>query len=273
MDTLQILIAAIKSLPGLSGGFDITDSNHDCPDIYSELWPRGSSEFDQMASVVSGAKIIRGIEQVSMLPAAALDVKMLDYGCGDGDLIAALNSTGRKAVGYDKAKTKTANCYDDWAKIVDLAPFKLAILYDVLDHTDLSGFIEILEEIKTVIHSDGRIFIRTHPFSAVNGTHDFSPINLAFAHLSLTPSESMKLGIKPWDNIKVVLPLEFYERVFGLLGFSVISRKIHHSQVNPFVSANLMTRIKRLHYSESMSVEHIEKSLSINYIDFLLAPV
>jgi hypothetical protein len=272
MDTLEIIIAAIKSLPGLSGGYDITDSNHDCPDLSSELWPRGTTEFDHMATVISGAKIIRGIEQASILPAAALDVKMLDYGCGDGELIAALNSTGRKAVGYDKTSTTTANCYVDWSKIIDLAPYKLAILYDVIDHTDLAGVIEIIEQIKTVIHSNGRIFVRVHPFSSVNGTHDFSPVNLAFAHMCLTPSESLKIGLKPWDHLRVVLPLEFYERVFGLLGLAVVSKKVHHSQVNPFVVSHLMNRIKRLHYSETMSAEHIEKSISINYIDFLLAP-
>jgi len=265
------LITAITSLPGLSCGFDLTDSSHDCPDILSEHWPRGSTEFDHMASIVGGARIIRGIEQASILPAASLDVKMLDYGCGEGDLIAALNRAGRKAVGYDKASPKMAGCYDNWAKVVDLAPFKLVILYDVLDHTDLPSFIGIFEHVRTVIHSDGKIFIRVHPFSSVNGSHDFSPINLAFAHMCLTPSETIKLGLKSWDSIKVVLPLEFYERVFGLLGFTVISKKIHHSQTIPFVSSHLMTRIKRLHYSVSMSEEQIEKSLSINYIDFLLA--
>ena len=272
MDTLKILIEAIKSLPGLSAGYDTTDTNTDCPDLASDLWPRASTEFDHMASVIGGAKIIRGIEQISMLPAAALDVKMLDFGCGNGDLIAALNSTGRKAVGYDKTTQSTNNCFSDWAKIIDLAPFKLAILYDVLDHTDLQDFIEILEQIKTVIHSDGKIFIRVHPFSSINGSHDFSPINLAFAHLCLTPSEMTRFGLKTWQNIKVVLPLEFYERVFGLLGYAVVSKKVHHSQVNPFVVSNLMPRIRRLHYSETMSTELIEKSLSINYIDFLLAP-
>jgi hypothetical protein len=68
------------------------------------------------------------------------------------------------------------------------------------------------------------------------------------------------------------LPLEFYERVFGLLAFNVVSKKVHHSQVNPYVTSFLMARIKRLHYSETMPDEHIEKSLSVNYIDFLLAP-
>ena len=97
-------------------------------------------------------------------------------------------------------------------------------------------------------------------------------MNLAFSHMCFTPSEAIKFGLKSWDNIKVVLPLEFYERVFSLLGFSVVSKKIHHSQTIPFVTSHLMTRIKRLHYSESMSEEHIEKSISINYIDFLLAP-
>jgi hypothetical protein len=265
------LITAITSLPGLSNGFDLTDSSHDCPDLTSEHWPRGTAEFDHMASIVGGARIIRGIEQASILPAASIDVKMLDYGCGDGDLIAALNRAGRKAVGYDKASPKMADCYNNWAQVVDLAPFKLVILYDVLDHTDLPSFIEIFEHVKTVIHSDGKIFIRVHPFSSVNGSHDFSPINLAFAHMCLTPSEAIKFGLKPWDSIKVVLPLEFYERVFGLLGFTVVSKKIHHSQTIPFVSSHLMARIKRLHYSDSISEEHIEKSLSINYMDFLLA--
>jgi len=265
------LITAITSLPGLSNGFDLTDSSHDCPDLTSEHWPRGTAEFDHMASIVGGARIIRGIEQASILPAASLDVKMLDYGCGDGDLIAALNRAGRKAVGYDKASPKMADCYNNWAQVVDLAPFKLVILFDVLDHTDLPSFIKIFEHVKTVIHSDGKLFIRVHPFSSVNGSHDFSPINLAFAHMCLTPSEAIKFGLKPWDSIKVVLPLEFYERVFGLLGFTVVSKKIHHSQTIPFVSSHLMARIKRLHYSDSMSEEHIEKSLSINYMDFLLA--
>lgn len=266
------MITAIKSLPGLSCGFDLTDSSYDCPNISSEHWPKGSTEFDHMASVVGGAKIIRGIEQASILPAASLDVKMLDYGCGDGDLITALNRAGRKAVGYDKEIPKMADCYNSWAKVVDLAPFKLVVLYDVLDHTDLPSFIEIFEHVKTVIHSDGKIFIRVHPFSAANGSHDFSPMNLAFAHMCFTPSEAIKFGLKSWDNIKVVLPLEFYERVFSLLGFFVVSKKIHHSQTIPFVTSHLMARIKRLHYSESMSEEHIEKSISINYIDFLLAP-
>ena len=272
MDTIKILIEAIKSLPGLSGGYDLTDTQSDCPDLSSELWPRGSTEFDHMATVIGGAKIIRGIEQISMLPAAALDVKMLDFGCGGGDLIAALNSTGRKAVGYDKTVTSITNCYNDWAKIVELAPFKLVILYDVIDHTELQDFIDIIEQAKTVIHTDGRIFIRVHPYSSINGSHDFSPINLAFAHLCLTPSEKIRFGLKTWNNIRVVLPLEFYERVFSLLGLVVVSKKVHHSQINPFVSSNLMARIKRLHYSETMPAEHIEKSLSVNYIDFLLAP-
>lgn len=223
-----------------------------------------------MSSVLYGAKLIRAIEQSMILPLKGRDAKILDYGCGDGLTVNTLRHMGKSAIGYDVKNTEEEFCYDDFDIVIEQAPFHLISVYDVIDHINIDGINQMFNRLRKVIHGNGKIFIRVHPFCSIDGTHSFSPVNLAYMHLCLTPEEMKTQGIKDWTGLKVVRPLDFYDTLISRGGFKTISKKTHNVPAAKYLDARMRKRIKSLHYDENITDDELDKLLSINLIDYLL---
>lgn len=239
--------------------------------LRTEGWQPAATEFTHMSSVLYGAKLIRAIEQSMILPLKGRDAKILDYGCGDGLTVNTLRHMGKSAIGYDIRKPNdTEFCYEDFDIIIEQAPYHLISVYDVVDHMNLDEVSQMFLRLKKVLHGSGKIFMRVHPYCSIDGTHSFSPVNLAYMHLCLTPEEMKSQGIKDWAGLKVVSPLDFYDTLISRSGFKTISKKTHNVPAAKFLDARMRKRIKSLHYDGNITDDELDKLLSINLIDYLL---
>ena len=92
--------------------------------------------------------------------------KILDYGCGRGELITHLNSNGASAIGVDiddtaikSAELNSFDLYTDLSELPKDSFFDAAILFDFVEHP--IGIRNILEDIAKYINEDGFILIWT----------------------------------------------------------------------------------------------------------------
>lgn len=237
-------------------------------------WPNAYGIFENLYDT-KGAKLIRALEIASMVPPAEANGPVLDYGCGEGYTVRALNLIGRSCTGYDKVR------FDEWQKlkvrafnnmddIVSHSPYAMVLLYDVLDHMSVIDMIKSLSDIKKVLADKSQVFLRVHPFTSRNGSH-FS-IDRAFLHLMLTTDEMNRLRIERQNVEMIINPMHFYDDLFGLLGFTVVRKIVHQTSVEEFISRTYLGRIRDIHFNISDGDDHIKEVLSVDFIDYWLNP-
>lgn len=184
------------------------------------------------------------------------DLKILDYGCGEGHLVKLLNSNGNISTGYDIKKQGLLEWEipkDDfllttnWEKIKENAPYDFVILFDVIDHLEEENPLETLLKIKSILKSNGTLFCRLHPWCSKHGSHLYKQINKAFIHLVLTEDELKELNYIPQPTGRVLKPLETYNKLFSDSGFSILNKKEERMDLNPFFKENkkIASRIKK----------------------------
>lgn len=178
------------------------------------------------------------------------DKKFLDFGCGEGHTAyKAIAQEVTLSVGYDIIKN------DNWAKyqadklilttnkeeVQQHAPFDVILIYDVIDHTTQEKASEILTLAKTLLADNGKIYMRTHPFSSRHATHLYHKTNKAFMHLVFTEDELQKLGLeKTEDHWKVVYPLAKYKALITNVNLKIRSNNVLRQQVEPFFKQQIV---------------------------------
>lgn len=105
--------------------------------------------------------------------------KILDFGCGRGELISHLNASGADAVGIDideisieSSKLNLFNLYNSLSELPNGSYFDAIILYDFVEHP--IKIREILEELSNYLLRGGLIFIWTPSAFEVNYHEDDS---------------------------------------------------------------------------------------------------
>jgi 2-polyprenyl-3-methyl-5-hydroxy-6-metoxy-1,4-benzoquinol methylase len=185
------------------------------------------------------------------------ELKILDYGCGEGHVATHLN-----AIGYDAQKhwLDSGKLTTDFSEIKKNSPFDLILLYDVLDHVEKEAPIEVLAKIKLLCHKDTKVFLRCHPWSSRHGGHLYQHINKAFIHLIFTNEELKRLGYKPDYSRKVISP-STYENWFSSMGFEVEKKDVIENRYEMFLKNKIISeRIK------SCQIEHPE----ISFVDYII---
>jgi len=170
------------------------------------------------------------------------DKRFLDFGCGNGHTVtAALTNEAAFALGYDIKNqwSEGFNCTVEWDEVVKNAPYDIILMHDVLDHIEMYDPIEALRKVKSVMSSDGRIYIRNHPWSSRHGGHLYQKKNLAFLHLIFDEVELTRIGgLEAEYNIKVFTPVETYRHWFSQADLRIDSEVLIKTPVEDFFKEN-----------------------------------
>lgn len=280
--------------------FEVQKMRMDVNDLSTQLVKHGlqqsdryAKEFQELRAVLDGAAwpvavspeaICDTDEKAAERAGSILDIlvgehlkdkSFLDYGCGRGDTIPeAKRREARVAVGYDVDLSKTPfdltkfDFASDFRVVKSRAPFDIILLHDVLDHAVVIDPLQILLQVKSVLAPKGRVYVRTHPWTARHGGHLYLQRNKAFLHLVMDAVELSRVGgLQCEHNIKVSSPLETYRHWFAETGFRVVSETPIRDKVETFFlhPSLVHERLMRLFPGPDM-VNHLE----ISFVEYVL---
>ena len=189
--------------------------------LNSDDWPRAVFQV-QIADENSEKDKDDRAEGIADILLPPLNSKrFLDFGCGEGHVANYAAKFADFSVGYDIVKSPRSRF--DWESECDNSlfttdiekarakgPFDIILLYDVLDHAQESTTKEILALAKSMLADNGKIYVRTHPWTSRHGGHAYRKINKAFVHLVFTEEELKSMGVEPEHNFKIMAPLSTY---------------------------------------------------------------
>jgi len=258
------------------------------PDYANDDWPK-AIDSDLIVGQGEIEKQFRATQIVELIGFLTKDLSVLDFGCGEGHVAHEISQTANKVVGFDKKR------YESWDEIVGSnlffitdyniikqhAPYDLIILYDVVDHM-LGDHALTLKRLGQLLNSDGKIFIRTHPWTSRHGSHLYEKINKAYLHLAVTPDEVSDI---PWDTgvstlatsapgeveytHKIARPMGAYESWFKHANLEIVSKDVQHGTVEEFFD-ELLDRIIEITWNGKIDKETAKKIMSIEFIDYVL---
>jgi 2-polyprenyl-3-methyl-5-hydroxy-6-metoxy-1,4-benzoquinol methylase len=171
-----------------------------------------------------------------------LGKKILDFGCGDGNVSHHISEKGAiQSVGYDINKVDIWDSYKpapnlllttDFSQVTSSGPYDIIILYDVIDHSaDPFG---LLNQIKSVLAPGGIVQVRCHPWCSRHGGHTYRSMNKAFSHLFLSPEAVIKFSDGKAPLQKIIHPRMTYQDWFTKCGFTVRSLEAVSDKVEDF---------------------------------------
>lgn len=180
--------------------------------------------------------------------------RFLDFGCGEGHVANYASEYADFSVGYDLIKnSKSRFDWDapterlilttDLEKVRDKGPFDVILLYDVLDHTQGSTSQDILSIVKSLLADNGKIYVRTHPWTSRHGGHAYRKINKAFVHLVFTEEELKSMGVELEYNIKSMRPVDNFSSWLEGSGLKkALEPELDQQDVEPFFRDNPIVR-------------------------------
>ena len=217
--------------------------------LHSTDWPEAVLEFQMVDQNSEEEKMDRaeGIIDI-LIQDDVSEKKFLDFGCGEGHMAKYASKYASISVGYDinieKSKltweNKEANLLltTDFKKVEQEGPYDIIMIYDVIDHAEGEPE-EILIKAKSVLKDNGKIYLRTHPWSGRHGGHLYRQINKAFVHLVFTEEELDQLGYKLEEkNIKIIYPIADYEKIIRSSGLKPNQPDIENNGVEDFFKNN-----------------------------------
>jgi hypothetical protein len=92
-------------------------------------------------------------------------------------------------------------------------------------------------------------------------------------HLALTPDELGMHKIFADYNVKVNRPFATYDSLFVKNGLSIIKRKGHTDNVDPFFDDDLVERINKITYRGKADKDSIRKIMALQFIDYTVKKV
>jgi 2-polyprenyl-3-methyl-5-hydroxy-6-metoxy-1,4-benzoquinol methylase len=230
-------------------------------------------------------KLARAHGILSVVITEAITGNFLDFGCGEGHVVAEVAKNAKKSVGYDildqgwERFTPASNriLTTSWKDVEKNGPYDKILIYDVLDHLkDEKEVIEELNKVASVLSSNGKVFVRCHPWCSRHGTHLYHSINRAYLHLCLDEPTLDRLGYKYLHTIKVIHPLQTYQRWFDLGGLSQVKVNITSEKVEQFfwqtAIASLIKRNWRVSHEEDLSsgTKYPDWQMGQQFVDILL---
>lgn len=253
------------------------------PDIGDPSWPVAVNSTLIVSPDDFIKKQIRAIQINSLIAVDMTQKNVLDIGCGDGLVVNEISSKAKNSIGFDVIKNPhwnyiTSSKDNDKLKFTDLKsvvedhkPYDFIIMFDMLDHLLGSDPYEFMAWVRELLHDNGQIFIRFHPWTAKHGGHLYEQCNKAYVHLALTPDETAGLHLKTSPNLKVVRPLAFYEDLISKSGLKSQYRKGTSESVDQYVLDNLLNRIMEINWAKDIEPSAAAKILSIQFVDYLLS--
>lgn len=219
----------------------------------------------------------RGIVEL-LIEESIANKKFLDYGCGDGHTTAYAAKKGASlTVGYDPqsfdwSKFKEPNLIytTDPNVVTSNKPYDIVLLFEVIDHMKGEEPVAMLSKIANLLDTNGKVYVRTHPFTSRHGTHLYHSLNKAYAHLIFTPQELDQIvKERPYEekNIGVIYPINTYTTYFDRAGLKIISKREIKEPVEPFFK---IPKIAERIMQTTQTTSFPEFQMSIQFIDFIL---
>lgn len=248
--------------------------------LYSEEWPKAVNENLICNPNSEKDKIERGRNIIELMIKEDLDnLKVLDFGCGEGQLAFISNEYKTNiSVGYDITSYKQWEQYhesnvimtNDWEKVIANGPYDIIILFDVIDHSTTESPIKILQKIKNVLHQNGKIYMRCHPWISRHATHLYNDLNKAWVHLVFSPEEIKQLIPKPKyieENIYITRPIKTYYDYITTANLKINNTREITTIVEPFFKNKLIaSRIIKNTNLESLP----EFQMTFQFLDYIL---
>lgn len=278
MHKLQQTVADLTDQLRRQGISQSTDYEKELKDVRSLLeedrWPNAVDP--ECIVTTDNQKRERATGILQMLVAERLSGKrVLDFGCGDGEVVEAAKSEGSYALGYDVDLSKCnypQSCTDNFDVVRKQGPWDIIILHDVLDHAVIVDPIEILRQAKSVLAPKGKMYVLCHPWSSRHGGHVYTQKNKAFLHLVMDEIELTRVGPYQCEpNVKITTPLETYRYWFDQARLEIISEIPIRTKVEDFFlhPSSVNERLKKLWPDPSVMANFME----ISFVEYTLQPM
>ena len=252
--------------------------------VKSDCWPvsvpdglivRNDDQIKVRAkSILYSYRVYNGGDNpnTSLYDYTSLDAKLLDYGCGGGQVVMAANEAGFNSIGYDVKvqwqnpnKLLTAN----FEKIKENAPYNFILMYDVIDHIGPKDKVnEELSKIRNLCNSDTKILIRTHPWTSRHASHSYYKLNRAWAHLFLSEDQLRQYTDQEYF-LKLDRPLNSYQNMFESNGFKIDHMEIIRTPIDKFFDdPDTLSMIAKMFDG---SIEWVKEVLQFEFVDYQIS--
>ena len=207
-------------------------------------------------------------------------LKFLDAGCGEGHCVSLSTEYGTQiSVGFD---IKT---YDSWSnfkkkdnfhlttdfeEVKKHGPYDVITIFDVIDHIKGMEPVTFLQACKSVLASNGKIYMRCHPFVSRHATHLYHELNKAYVHLVFSPEELKQLMPNSKymeESIEVTRPMSTYGNFISDAGLKISNRRDITEKPEPFFK---IPKIAERIMKHTKFDKFPEFQLSIQFIDYVL---
>jgi cyclopropane fatty-acyl-phospholipid synthase-like methyltransferase len=105
-------------------------------------------------------------KSLNLIPSNSNNIRLLDFGCGDGIFLNNLNArTSYKGelFGYEPYMSSVSNnsvvIMQDWIEVKQKAPYDYITCFEVLEHFTQNKQQEVLQEIHSILNDDGLLII------------------------------------------------------------------------------------------------------------------
>jgi 2-polyprenyl-3-methyl-5-hydroxy-6-metoxy-1,4-benzoquinol methylase len=219
--------------------------------VFSDEWPEAVPPY-LICEDNEEDKVQRAVGILSLVSEELKDKKFLDFGCGEGHVVAEAAKTAKLAVGFDATPHgdlwNGSSLTTDWNKIKENAPYDVVVLFDVLDHSPDPA--AVLRQVGEVCTPATCVFCRCHPWMSPHATHHYRKHNKAYVHLVFTEEELKQLGIECTPTQKAYYPIDTTNNWFRDGGFDVVAHETQTIAVPAFFKENpdVLARLPLVQY-------------------------
>ena len=127
--------------------------------------------------------------------------------------------------------------------------------------------VQQLKEIKGLLATGGKVFMRTHPYCSRHGTHLYHEINKAYIQMVFTNEELESMGYKQEPIRKVFNPIQYYDNILSKANFKIHSgpHQIKEGVESFLTQSPIIDKIKS-NYTDKFSITFLENQ----FIDYIL---
>lgn len=245
--------------------------------VFSDEWPEAvpSDLICDEKSEVDKTNRAEGVVEV-LVSEPVEGKRCLDFGTGEGHVTRELAKKGASyAMGYDIVNNfmkqgPNMQFTTEWKSVQDHGPYDIILIADVLDHLVDLDPVEALKRVKSVLHPDGKVYLRRHNYMSRHGTHLYKQLNKAFIHLIFNEVEIAELieNPDPLPTYKYYFPIKTYTEQNDQSGLVIKSEFRTTTTVEEiFERKNILARI-----FDNTPYKHFPKiQMEIDFVDFVLA--
>lgn len=194
-------------------------------------------------------------------------LKLLDFGCGEGHITEASKAYQPDlTIGYDIRKKGSLDWNKDltidWKDVQNNGPYDIIIAHDVIDHLENITPHTMLKNLKEVLSSSGKIYLKCHPFMSRHAHHYYHVINKAYIHLILNENEKKTIGLQPIKKLE-----KSYKNYIFDAGLNIVNELQIKKEIEPFfLDEAIMYRIK----SNLKTDKFPRHKIKIQFIEYIL---